>query len=155
MDFIRIRTLPQLDSFNKDLMGLFYEYANRTELWKNANELYRFVAQSIMFSDHVFCVFIIDKEIVGFLLCNLLGNSKKSILYVDEFYCPKHGMKAWDCMRAIARTFGVNELWGKAEEKIYRTYRKHVKNADVSKQQIVRVKLWVAGEVNQKASQDR
>jgi len=154
MDFIRVKSLAQLTSITDRLLELFNEYIERSDYGRPAEVLLETCARYIGYSDHIFFIFINGNSIEGFVLCNLMGNSQKAILYIDDVYCPYSGLKAWGCIKAIARVFGAQEVWGRVNENTYRTFRRNVKDAIVENEQIVRITLWEANQVSQKASQE-
>jgi len=153
MDFIRIKSLEQLSGISNRLLELFNGYIKRSDYGRAPEDLLKTCIRYLGHSDHVFFIFIEKDKINGFLLCNLIGNSQKSILYIDEFYCPNSGLKAWSGIKAIARVFGAQEIWGRTNDKTYRTFRRNIKDAVVEKEQTVRITLWEANRVNQKANQ--
>jgi hypothetical protein len=139
MEFKRIRSIQELIEIEKPIMGLFKKYLERVKVGIDEKQMFINYGKHVQFPDCMFYV-IIDNGIVGFIGCRVMRCSNLSFLLVDDIYCPKGGLKLWNIVKSIANTIGVDEIWGEAEESIYRTYRRVLKNvAAVNKQQFVRL----------------
>jgi len=138
----RVQNKVELVALKDQLMPLFEEYAQRVkEPPIDPVDMFRNYFSHLIFSDCFFFTISDGDNIVGFIGGDLLRGPFYNVMYIIDTYCPSGWVNLADMFRTIQNICGANELWGEANEKVYRAYRYILKGKGVKKSQFVRVKL--------------
>ena len=142
MELRRVQNQIEFVTLKEKLIPLFEIYKKRIpEHQIEVDTMYNSYLVHLIFADCYFFTISNGDEIVGFIGGHLLRGPSYNILYIIDEYCP-HGAKDLLVMyKNIQNIVGAQEMWGQADEKIYRLYRLYLKNKGINKATFVRVKL--------------
>ncbi len=142
MDLKRVQNQIEFLTLKEKLIPLFDKYSKRIPEHEIKSEvMFNNYLVHLMFPDCFFFTISKEVEIFGFIGGHLLRGPSYNIFYIIDIHCPGGGHKLKDMLKNIQDIVGATELWGEANEKIYRIYRFYLKNQGIKKSQFVRIKL--------------
>lgn len=126
MEIEQIKTPWELLLNQAKIFRLFKDYLERMPGLKiEPKKLLLNYTKNLFHPDHLFFLF---HNPDGFLGGKILSNSTIKIFDICDIYWPRGGGNLVETIDKIGSNLGVNEVWGQIEEKIYRVYRRLVKD---------------------------
>jgi hypothetical protein len=156
MEVVRITHVEELFANEKDIKNLFLKYAQRIErqVKKPFNDEKKYASElidvdvfwqncvlNIKFGNYYFYLIRDNNEWVGFFDGFILKMGYFTIFYEHDIYIPGKGKKFALIKKYVGQALGVDEFWGEATERIYRSYRLLLKEATIKRKQMVMVRL--------------
>jgi hypothetical protein len=109
-------------------VGIIYQACNFEYLGNNFGNYYFYLIRD-------------NNEWVGFFDGFILKMGYFTIFYEHDIYIPGKGKKFALIKKYVGQALGVDEFWGEATERIYRSYRLLLKEATIKRKQMVMVRL--------------
>lgn len=142
MELRRVQNRVELGSLKETLIPLFEKYSQRVpEHEIDTNTMFDNYFFHIILPDCFFFTLSDEKGITGFIGGDILRGPYYNILYIFDVYIPNGIKYLEDMFRSVLRILGGNELWGENDDKVFRVYRRYLKNGSIKKVQFVRVRL--------------
>jgi len=153
MEFVRIDHVDKMRATEKEIRLLFSKHSEKIKSYKNKKgendfqevpseeDFWNNVLFRVKFNDYYFYLIRNDDKWIGFFIGSLMRMQYFTFMFTHEIYVPGKGKEFAGILKYVGQALGVDEFWGEAPPRIYRTYRRWLPDAKIKCKQMVMVRL--------------
>lgn len=153
LQIVRITSVDEMFSVEKEIKGLFKKYIEKIKSYKNRKgendfqeinseeNFWQNVLFRVKFHDYYFYLIRNDDMWIGFFVGSLLRMQYFTFMFTHEIYVPGKGKEFSGILKYVGQALGVDEFWGEAPPRIYRAYRRGLPEAKIKRKTMVMVRL--------------